>query len=115
MKRMLRIWLVFLFIATAYTLIMLSRPLLSGEEIEPVRVLSTAVVGVLVAAGIFGVVRWQEVRERKKPSGYPTATRFRSAISKGRLPVGADSELWHRDLTRVIRQERHFVRLGPLI
>lgn len=66
-EKLLPIWLLLLFIATAYTLIMLSRPRLSRKEIEPGRVLATAVMGLLVAAGIFGVVRWQEVRERKKP------------------------------------------------
>ena len=115
MKRQLGLLVVFLFVAAAYTAIVLARPLLSGERIRPDRVLATGVVGLLVSAGIFGVVHWQESRERKKPDGFPTAMRFRSAVSRGRLPKEADRETWHRELTKVIRQERYFVWLGPLI
>ncbi|WP_432246267.1 hypothetical protein ACRB8A_20015 (plasmid) [Arthrobacter sp. G.S.26] len=115
MKKPLRILLVFLATAVAFTLVTLSRPLLSGEKIEPDQVLATAAVGLLVAAGIFGVVRWQEARERKKPKGFPTVTRFRSAMSSGRVPADADRELWRRELDKTIRQERPFVWIGPLV
>lgn len=115
MKRLLRLWLVFLFIAAGYTVVVLARPLLSGEEIRPGHVLGAAAAGLLVSAGILGIVHWQQARDRKMPISYPTPTRFRSAVSRGRLPKDADPEPWRRELSKVIRLERHVVWAGPLI
>ncbi|WP_307089750.1 DUF6228 family protein [Arthrobacter sp. B2I5] len=115
MKRPLRIVLVFLFIVVAFTLITLARPLLSGEDVGLDRVLSALAVGVVVAAAAYGIVRWQQARENKKPQGFPTVTRFRAALSKGRLPAGAAPDLWQRELTKTIRVEKPFIWAGPLI
>jgi len=115
MKRRLRIFLVLLLIVVVYTLITLARPLLSGEEIGLDRILSTLAVGVIVAAAAYGIVRWQQARENKKPHGSPTVTRFRAAVSKGRLPADTDQDQWHRELTKTIRMEKHFIWVGPLI
>lgn len=115
MKRLLRICLVFLFIAAAQTLITLARPLLGGEEIGPERVLLSAAAGLVGAAVLFAVVRWQQARESRKPTGFPTTTRFRTAVSRGRLPAEADREQWQRELSKTIRVERPFIWIGPLM
>ena len=115
MKRPLRIFLVLLFIVVVNTLITLARPLLSGKEIGLDRILSALAVGVIVAAAACGIVRWQQARENKKPHGFPTVTRFKAAVSTGRLPEDADQDQWHRELTKTIRMEKHFIWAGPLM
>ena len=108
-------WVLFLVIAALYTLLMLGKGLLTGEILEPSRIVITAVVGLAVAASIFWFTRWQLRREHKEPAGWPTVTNVKSAISTGRLPEHAKAEQWIPELTKTIRLERHMAWIGLLI
>jgi len=108
-------WALFLLIAAAYTVIMSGQAMLTGKELEPVRLLVTSGMGLVVAAGALWLIKRQRAREAKKPIGYPTASNFREAASSGRLPEGARAELWIPELVRTIEQERIMAWLGPIL
>lgn len=108
-------WVLFLLIAAFYTFFMLGRDFLTGESLEPARIVVTAASGVVVTAFIFWFTRWQQARERKKPAGWPTVTNFKAAVSTGRLPQHARAEQWIPELTKTIRLERHMGWIGLLL
>lgn len=99
-------WLIFLIIAALYVIFLLGKDLLSGESVGPADVALAALTGLVVSAVIFWVNRWKSSRDRKKPSGTPTATNFVRAMSTGRPPHDASAEQWVPELHRAIRADR---------
>lgn len=108
-------WALVLGIAVAYTVFMLGMKLLQGEEMDPVEVAVTGALGLAVGGFALWFTRWQPARERKKPAGWPTATRLKEAVSTGRLPEGAAAEQWIPELTKIAAQERYMIWIGPLL
>lgn len=108
-------WLIFLIIAALYVSFLLGKDLLSGESIGPADVALAALTGLVVPAVILWINRWKNLRDKKKPSGTPTATNFERAMSTGRPPLDATAEQWVPELQRAIRADRVMAWIGPLL
>lgn len=108
-------WLIFLIIAALYVSFLLGKDFLSGESIGPADVALAAVTGLVVSTVILWINRWKSFRDRKKPSGTPTATNFERAMSTGRPPHDATAEQWVPELHRAIRADRVMAWIGPLL
>ncbi len=108
-------WVPILGSAVVFTVFMLGMKLLQGEDLEPVEIAITGAVGLAVGGFAVWITRWQRARERKKPTGWPTATNLKQAVSIGRLPEGAAAEQWIPKLTKIADQERYMIWIGPLL
>lgn len=108
-------WVLVLVIAAVFTLLVLGKDLLTGESLEPARIVATAASGLVIAAFLVWFTRWQRRRELRKPAGSPTVTNFKAAISTGRLPEHARADQWIPELTKTIRLERHMTWIGFIL
>jgi uncharacterized membrane protein YphA (DoxX/SURF4 family) len=108
-------WVVGLVIAVAWSVMILGLEFLQGEDIEAADLAVTGVLGVAVAAFALWFSGRIRAKERKLTPGSPTGTNITRAMSTGLLPEGASAEEWVPELSKIIRQERHMVWIGPLM
>ena len=108
-------WVFGLVIAVAWPVMILGLDFLQGEDIEAADVAVTGVLGVVVAVFALWFSGRIRAKERKLPPGSPTGANITRALSTGQLPEGASAEEWVPELSRIIRQERYMVWIGPLM
>lgn len=106
---------VVLAIAIAWSAIFLGLEILQGDNVEPVDVAITGVLGLAAAFFALWLGRRARAKERKLPAGSPTGTNIARAISTGRLPEQASAEEWEAELLWILIRERHMAWIGPLV
>lgn len=106
---------VVLAIAIAWSAIFLGLEILQGDNVQPVDVAITGVLGLAAAFFALWLGRRVPATERTLPAGSPTGTNIAGAISTGRLPEQASAEEWVPELLWILIRERHMVWIGPLV
>jgi hypothetical protein len=113
--RLARRLMVVLAVAIALSAMFLGLEILQGDDVEPVDVVITGVLGLAVASYALWLGRRGQAKDRTLPAGSPTGTNIARAISTGRLPKQASAEEWEAELIWILIRERHMVWIGPLV
>lgn len=108
-------WVLVLVFVIIWSAVVLGLDFLRGEDIEAADVALTGVGGLVVAAFSLWFNRRVMAKEQKRPPGSPTGTNITRAVSTGQLPEKASANEWVPELSKIIRQERHMVWVGPLV
>ncbi|MCU1532252.1 MAG: hypothetical protein JWO49_1823 [Arthrobacter sp.] len=109
------LWVLMLVFAVIWSAVVLGLDFLQGEDIDAADVVITGAGGLVVATFALWFGRRVRAKELKLPPGSPTGTNITRALSTGQLPEKASAEKWVPELSRIIRQERHMVWIGPLM
>jgi len=116
-QRLLRrapLWVLFPVFVVVWMAVHLGMDFLLGENIEAMDVAMSGVGGLVVATFALWFNRRMVAKEKRLPPGSPTGTNITRAMSTGQLPEHATAGKWVPELSKILRQERHMVWVGPL-